>query len=443
MSRDEANDRIRGERGEAFGRRQFLRAGIAGGLGLGLGLGSIDPRLAGAFLPPDEAPAQSLIHIFLQGGLSHIDSFDPKPYAPVEVRGGFGTVKSSLDGERLSGRMRLTAKIANKITIIRSMTHGEAAHERGTHNMLTGYRPSPAIVYPSMGSVIAHQLGPRKNLPPYVCIPAARDPFAGTGYLSSACGPFSLSGEPNNGNFKVRDLSPPGDVDTTRLDRRRRMLDSLDGSFAKSVGGDAIDATDTFYEQAYQLIGSKEARSAFDINAEPGKLRNRYGRTAVGQKLLMARRLVQSGVRYVTVFDGGYDNHRDIERGLRTKLRDLDGGFSALITDLAQKGMLERTLVLVTSEFGRTPRINPDRGRDHWPKVFSVILAGGGIKAGCVHGASNADGSEPERDPVMPPDLAATVFTQLGIDPTRKLMSPGDRPIDIVRHGQVIKDILA
>ncbi|MCA9323453.1 MAG: DUF1501 domain-containing protein [Planctomycetes bacterium] len=418
-------------------RRRFLASALAAGF-------SLRARTGLAFPPLSSDPAaRSLIHIYLRGGLSQLDSFDPKPGAPVEVRGPFGTVASKIDGEPFSSGLRRTADIADRLCVIRSMTHGEAAHERGSHSMLTGYRPSPAITYPSLGSIVAHELGGRNKLPPYICIPGADDENAGTGYLGSSYAPFSLAGDPARRGFRVRDLALPEGVGDDRLARRRRLLRGLDESFEAEVSSDGMAATRAFYEQAYDLIESPEARAAFDLDQEPNRLRDEYGRSSVGQKLLLARRLVEGGARLVTVFDGGWDHHRDIARALNVKLRGFDQAFARLIRDLEQRKLLDQTLVLVTTEFGRTPRVNRDRGRDHWPKVFSVVLAGADIRRGLVHGASDPDGAQPDRDPVSPADLFATVYSRLGIDPTKKIMSPGDRPIDIVREGRILSEILA
>lgn len=422
-------------------RREFLQQGALTGVGLSVMPGMVPCLWPTPHLP--EARAKAVIHIFLSGGLSHLDTFDPKPYAPVEVRGEFGTLKSKADGEPFSVLLPRTARIADKITVIRSMTHTEAAHERGRHTMHTGYQPSPAITYPAMGSVVAHKLGNQKSLPAYCCVPSANDIFLGTGYLSAAFAPFSVGAEPNRRNFRVRDLSLPGGVNDARMDRRRQILAALDEDFAKTANSDAIHASGAFYDQAYDLIQSKKARDAFRVSKNPAKLRNTYGRTNIGQRLLLARGMVEAGVRWVTVLDGGYDHHRNLVRGLSARMRDLDRGYAALIADLDARGLLDQTLVLLTTEFGRTPRINNDRGRDHWPRAFSVAVAGGGIKRGVVHGTTTADGSEPDQDAVKPPDLAATTFALMGIDPRERLISPGGRPIDIVRNGRVLKELLA
>jgi len=294
-----------------------------------------------------------------------------------------------------------------------------------------------------MGSVVSHQLGVRNNLPPYVAVPTMPNTFAGSGYLSSAYAPFSLGSDPANGGFKVQDLSLPGGVTPERFNERRGLLDTVNDHFTKKEKSDNLAAMDTFYQRAYGLISSEKARDAFDINKEDAKLRDLYGRTAAGQRMLMARRLVESGVRFVTLTYGGWDFHNGIAGGMRGQMPEFDKAFAALITDLSQRGMLDKTLVMVSSEFGRTPKINGTAGRDHWPKVFSVALAGGGFNKGLVYGKSDSTASEPDEDALGVEDLAHTVYHCLGIDGEKKLMSPGDRPIDIVRDGHVRKDLLA
>ncbi len=425
-------------------RRGFLTVGTIGLGGLTLAdLLRIEARADLKNYAPIEAKADSVIHIFLPGGIAHQETFDPKPYAPVEYRGEMGSVATKIDGERFSDTLPRTAQVADKLTVIRSMSHGEAAHERGTHNMFTGYRPSPALQYPSMGSVVSHEYGPKNNLPPYVCIPNQPNVYAGTGYLSSSFSPFSLGRDPASAGFKVQDLNLPGGITEPRFASRRNVLDAVNTYFARKEKSDNIDAMDTFYQRAYSLISSPKAREAFDINAEPAKLRDEYGRNAAGQRLLMARRLVAAGVRFVTVDYGGWDFNSRIAPNMRNQMPALDQGFAALIADLDRSGLLKRTLVMISSEFGRTPKINKDAGRDHWPKVFSVVLAGGGIKGGYIHGASNATATEPERDAVGPEDLATTVYHQLGIVADKELMAPGNRPIEIVDGGKVVKELLA
>lgn len=423
-------------------RREFLYVGLVGGIGLTLPEYFHLQARAGQAAASNAAPAKSVIHIFLPGGISGQESFDPKPYAPIEYRGPFGTVKTKLDGVLFSEHMKQTAQIADKLTIIRSMTHGEAAHERGTHNMFTGYRPSPALQYPSMGSVVAHELGANGELPPYVAIPTQPNPFAGTGYLSTRYGPFSLGADPANNNFQVRDLSLPGGVDDHRFYRRQRLLDVVDTHFRNMENADVLDAMDEFYMQAYTMISSQQAREAFNLAAEPEELRNQYGRNQAGQRMLLARRLAEAGVRFVSMVFGGWDHHENIRQGVERQLPQFDQAFATLIRDLEQRGTLDDTLVLVTTEFGRTPRINADAGRDHFPRVFSIAMAGGGVKKGMVYGASDATSTSVADNPMTVEAFAATVYNQLGVDYTKRLMAPGDRPVDIVNNGRIVQAIL-
>jgi hypothetical protein len=429
--------------GNPLGRRGFLTVGALGGLGLSMGdLFRMRAQADQKHYDFISAKADSVIHIFLPGGIAHQETFDPKPYSPLEYRGELGVAKTK-SGDVFCETVPKLAAISDKLTVIRSMTHGEAAHERGTHNMFTGYKPSPALVFPSFGSVISHEYGPRKNLPPYVAIPNSPNEFAGTGYLSSSYGPFSLGADPANKGFRVQDLSLPNGVDMARFDRRRSALDAVNSHFQEKQKSDAISAMDTFYQRAYSLISSEKAREAFNIEAEDGGLRDKYGRNTAGQRLLMARRLVEAGVRFVTVTYGGWDMHNQISTGMRRDMPALDQGLAALIEDLASRGLLERTLIMVSSEFGRTPKINNEAGRDHWPKVFSVMLAGGGVKGGLVYGSSDATATEPEFDPVSPEDLATTMYHLLGIVADKELMAPGDRPIEICDGGKLIDGILA
>jgi uncharacterized protein (DUF1501 family) len=424
-------------------RRNFLTVGA---MGFGLTLGDyfrLRARGDQKSYEAIKARADSIIHIFLPGGIAHQETFDPKPYAPIEYRGEIPSVATKIDGEQFSQTLAQTAQIADKLTIIRSMTHGEAAHERGTHNMFTGYRPSPALVYPSFGSVISHEYGPKNNLPPYVCVPSQPNVYAGTGYLSSAFSPFSLGSDPADGGFRVQDLDLPGGIDDSRFATRRNVLEAVNNHFAKKEKGDGLAAMDTFYQRAYSLISSQKAREAFNIAAEPAKIRDEYGRNPAGQRMLMARRLVAAGVRMVTLQYGGWDYHVNIAANMRATMPAFDQGFAALIRDLDRTGLLDRTIVMVSSEFGRTPKINKDAGRDHWPKVFSVVVAGGGFKKGAIFGASNATATEPERDPLGPEDLATTLYHQLGIVADKELMAPGNRPIEIVDGGKVRNELLA
>ena len=418
-------------------RREFLFVGLIGSLGLTLA----DVFKLQAQPASGAARAKSVINIFLPGGIAAQESFDPKLLVPIEYRGPLGTVKTKLDGVYFAEQLKHTAEIADKICVVRAMTHGEADHGRGTHNMFTGWRPSPAVQYPSIGSIVSHELGSRNNLPPYVCIPTQPNEYAGTGFLGSAYGPFSLGADPADGGFKVRDLNLAHDVSEGRFAERREMRALVDAHFSSLEKSDALDGMDAFYQRAFALMSSSQARAAFDLKQEPDKLRDDYGRNAPGQRMLLARRLVEAGVRFVSLTYGGWDHHDNIRAGISNQMPAFDQAFAALIRDLDTRGMLDSTLVLVTTEFGRTPKINQTGGRDHYPKVFSIVMAGGGIKRGCVHGSTDATGTEPNDNPLTVPDYAATIYSLLGIDWEKTLLA-GSRPVKIIKDGEVATGLL-
>lgn len=420
-------------------RREFIYTGLIGGLGLTVG-DALRLRAQSSLTPK----AQSVIHIFLPGGAAAQETWDPKPLAPSEYRGPLKSIPTIIPGVHFSEHLAKTAKIADRLTVVRSMTHGEAAHERGTHNMFTGYKPSPAINYPSFGSVISKQLGSRENLPAYVCVPQKINnngqDVAGTGYLPSSFGPFSLGADPAAQGFKVKDLNT--EVSEERFARRRSILDAVDHHFRYTETSDALSAMDTFYQQAYDLLSSPKAKGAFDLAQEKESVRAAYGYNQAGQRLLMARRLVESGVRFVSVTYGGWDMHTNIGAGITNTLPFFDQAYSTLITDLEERGMLDSTLVMISSEFGRTPKINQNAGRDHWPRVFSVVFAGGGFKKGLIYGSSDATGAEVEDKPLTVENLAATLYNQIGIDPNMKLETPDNRPVSLVYNGSVMNELL-
>lgn len=429
------------------GRREFLQVGAL--TTLGLTLGDFFRQRAAAEAIADAAPrssgpaCDSVIQIYLPGGIAHQEFVDPKPAAPSEYRGEMDSIPTSLPGERFNELMVKTAGVADKLTVVRSMTHTEAAHERGTHNMITGNRPSPAIVFPSMGSVVASELGPHNEMPSYVCVPGLTSEYAGSGYLSSAFGPFTLGSDPARRSFKVRDLALPESVSPERFAHRRGLLASVDEHFKTMQQSPAIDAADSFYQRAYDMLLSPSAREAFNLRAESGATVQRYGRSQAGARMLLARRLIEAGVRFVSLNYGDWDTHTYHFRTTERILPPLDQALGALIGDLDERGMLDRTLVIVCSEFGRTPMVNAGAGRDHWPRVFSTLMAGGGLKRGYIHGASDALAAEPDRDPVSPEDLACTIYRLLGVDATKELIAPGNRPLDIVDGGRVVRELIA
>lgn len=426
-----------------------MRVGWLGGVGLSLG--QYFNLKAQADQNQTSAKAKSVIHIYLQGGFAHMDSFDPKPDAPAEYRGILSPISTTIPGVYFSSHMPYSAKVADKMTVVRSMTHTEVDHSRGEHSMFTGYRPSPALVYPSMGSVVTDQLGVRKAMPSYVCVPNQGSQYLGSGYLSNSCGPFSLGTDPARSNFTVRDLSLAKGVDDSRFQRRKDLKNLVDDHFRSQTQDDAVATMDSLYQRAYDLLSSSQARDAFSLKGESDTTKELYGmkphgpvlRPSAGARFLIARRLVEAGARFVTVTYGAWDTHAFHYRSIEPQMPDFDRAFAGLISDLDQRGLLDSTLVMVTSEFGRTPKINAGGGRDHWPRVFSIVMAGGGVRRGYIHGASDGLAAEPAEAPLSVEDYVTTVYHLLGIDARQSLMSPGDRPQPIVQNGHVATELLA
>ncbi len=427
-------------------RRDLLRVG--GLTALGLGLGDYF-RLQHALAAEQSVArkAKSCILIWLDGGPSHIETFDPKPDAPEEVRGPLKTIATNVPGVRVNECLERTAGMLDKLAIVRSMTSPLGEHNFGTHYLMTGYKPSPALAYPTLGATVAHLNSSTGVLPPNIAIPNFTAKVSGNGYLPAATQPFSVGGTArrrgaNRSDLKVRDLDFYQGLDLTRLDRRRQIVRAFD-DFSRAKDASTTPVTDPDLERAYNLIASPQAKQAFSLSQEPGEVRQRYGQgNSIGQSCLMARRLVERGVPFVTVNNTGWDSHQDIiklkERypgDRNAPLLALDRALTALIGDLADRRLLEETLVVVMGEFGRTPKINAAGGRDHWPNVFSVALAGGGVKGGQVIGSSDLLGESPKDSPVTPADLAATIYTLLGIDPNRELRTADGRPVRVARDG--------
>jgi uncharacterized protein (DUF1501 family) len=422
-------------------RRAFLRVGGAGVFGLSL------PNLFRLQAAEKNAPKKeiSIIVLWLTGGLGQHDSFDPKPDAPADIRGEFRPIPTILDGFQICELMPEMAKQAKKYTVIRSMTHDQADHGVGQHLMLTGYRQTPAVEYPSLGSVIAHERGWRNDMPPYVIVPDIPPlPYFGPGVLGSQDSPFA-AGDPNSSSYQVKNLNLPLDVDWSRMDYRKRMLAAVERRFRRIESDPNFVAMDEFAQRAYTLMSSPQARSAFDLSKEPESLREKYGYTATGQGALLARRLVEAGVRFVLVSKpfGTFDTHSSNFQTLRGELPELDAAAATLFEDLGQRGMLDSTIVLVTGEFGRSPKVNTSNaGRDHWPKVFSLVVGGGGFQRGFVYGTSDAKGDEVKDKPVTPEAFAATLYEQVGVDYRKVIETPIGRPIRIVNEADPLRAVL-
>ena len=423
-----------------FHRRDFIKIGMLGTLGLSM----TDFFRLEAMAKSDQfqEKAKAAILIWLGGGPSHLDIWDLKPKAPEEIRGIFKPIKTNIPGIEICEHLPKIAQQMDKICLIRSMTSPEAAHERGTHCMMTGLRSLPGFAIPSYGSVVAELKEQISALPPYIAIPSPIA-YSGGGVLGSTLDPFSLDGDPTSENFKVRDLVAPNQTRQHCLDRPETLHKLIDDTFKKHESGNGrAVAADRFYTSAYNLISSTDARAAFDLSKESGKLRDAYRRDRFGQSCLLARRLVEAGVRFTTVDLGGWDNHNNIFSSLKGRLRSFDQTIATLIRDLADRGLLDSTLTLIMGEFGRTPIINRDGGRDHHSQVFSIMLAGGGIKGGQVIGSSDAYGEAPADLPVRPSDLSATIYHCLGIDYNQSLESPEGIQIALSRGGKHIHQAL-
>jgi hypothetical protein len=388
------------------------------------------------------------ILVWLAGGASHIDTFDPKPDAPSDVKGEFKPIDTAVPGLKISQVFPKLAAVMDRVTLIRSVTSPEADHDRAAHHLLTGYRPSPALVYPSFGSVVAKSLeADRGAMPTYVAMPDAPI-FASSGYLTPAYDPFAAGGDPNQEGFRVRDLTPPDQVTLDRLNRRRGMVKTLDGFTRDVAKTTLVTSRDQFAERAYDLLTSSKAQAAFRISDESTEVREAYGRNSFGQSCLLARRLIQAGVSFVTINNRGpqqlqWDTHQqNFPRIKDTLAPPLDVGLATLLDDLKRLGLLDETLVIMMGEFGRTPKINPMAGRDHHGRSNCALMAGAGMPKGAVIGKTDPKGDSPVDRPVTPSDLAATLYTALGIDPNYQFETPDGRPIRLVDGGKALPELL-
>jgi hypothetical protein len=448
-------------------RRNLVRVG--GLTALGLGIPQILQLQQATAANPltklnGQASAKACILIWLDGGASHVDTFDPKPEAPKEVRGPFDSISTRLAGVRISEHLPNTAAMLDQFALIRSVTSPFGVHNFAVQYLMTGNKPTPALEYPTMASVVAHLQPEQSVLPSNIAIPhlISRDAATlGNGFLPGNTKPFALGSDPGKADYKVRDLDFYEGLDLTRLDRRRKIVNALNqfGEY-QSEGNEPSDPA---LERAYNVIASEKAKSAFDLNQEPVKVRQRYtvdpranvhDSNNIGQQCLLARRLIERGVPFVTVNNTGWDNHLNLATYANRNPGDprsashalvpgLDKALTALVADLSDRGMLDETLVLVMTDFGRTPKINSTGGRDHWPNCFSVAMVGGGVQGGQVIGESDAMGEFVKRSPVSPGDLASTIYTLLGIDPGLELITPDGRPIRVApQESHVIKELL-
>ena len=416
-----------------LGRRDFLRVGSLSLLGISLDQFLRDKRaveLAGND-SDSKAQARSVILLWLEGGPSQVDTFDPKPNS------SFGPISTSVSGVQFSELLPRTARHMDKLAVIRSLRTEENNHGPASHYILTGHRPTPAMKFPSLGSIVTNELGPRNELPPHVLVPgfkgAVSEKLHQGAFLPPICDPMVLS-DPSAADFSVPDLRLPKSLTPKRLADRRRFLHTVDRVYRSQVGSAEHADLDRFTEQALTMITAPAVRKALDLSLEPAALRDRYGRDSIGQSLLMARRLVEAGSRFVTAAGhnlNGWDTHSDNDTRTKKAAAAFDSTFPVFLEDLEQRGLLDSTLVIAMGEFGRTAELNSKLGRDHWQYCSSALLCGGGIARGQIVGSSDERGAYVADRQVTIGDLFATVYKALGIDWTQEYMTPIGRPVKI------------
>jgi hypothetical protein len=437
---------------EGFHRRDFLKIG-AGGL-FGLTLPQLLRLQAQAAAEPAKRKqrANAVILLWLGGGPSHQDMWDLKPDAPEGIRSLFKPIATKADGVRISEHLPKMAQVADKAAFVRSLYHTIPSHGPASVFMTTGNKPTPAVEYPSLGSLTAKLMSSEKGVPPYVSFGDLRGGRAGVaGYLGTAYNPFIVEGNAagkggkGGGSLSVRGIQLPNGFTLEELDNRDKLFKGFDETFRSlDQSADLVEGLDAFHKQALEILRSDKTKKAFDLNQEKQTLRERYGQTAFGQGALAARRLVEAGVRFVTISLGGWDTHgKNFDALSKRLLPTLDQTLSALIDDLNSRGLLDSTIVYCAGEFGRTPKINKNAGRDHWARSMAVVLAGGGIRGGYAHGSTDAHGLAPATDPCTPDDVASTLFHCLGIDPHKELTTSTGRPIQLFREGRIIEKLLA
>jgi hypothetical protein len=431
-----------------FSRREFLRVGALSALGLSLPDFLRLRQQAAASAPGTGPRGVNCILLWMQGGPSHLDTFDPKPNAAVEIRGEFGTVPTRLPGIRISEHLPLLAQQFDKLSLIRGHDPKNGSHGVADHLMMSGRPFNPSLAFPCFGSVIARERGYRDGMFPFVQLGRNIDRrFNGgvAGFLGDQYNPFEVLDDPNAAVFRVRDLSPPAGADPDRMDRRFAMLTEMDGAPSPLMAAQSqqVQARDAFYQRAHALVTSPAAQRAFNLDLESDRTRDQFGRNTLGQSCLLARRLVEAGVHFVTVTDGGWDTHINNFRSLRERLLPrLDRAYAALLQDLHDRGLLDNTLVVWFGDFGRTPKVNPSAGRDHWSTAGVACMGGGGVRLGEVVGTTSATGEVVVDNPVSPQDLAATIYHALGVPLNTWLRAQDGRPIELVPEGRPIRQLI-
>jgi hypothetical protein len=438
---------------QGFHRRDFLTVGSAGMLGLTLPqILAAEAKAAARGDLERKTKAKGVILLWLAGGPATIDMWDNKPEAPEGIRGEFKSIATTAPGMQFAETFPKSAQIGNKVTVLRSLYHTIPSHGPAAVFMTTGNKPTAALQYPAMGSITAKLLTTEAGVPPYVTFGDVRNGTVGTaGYLGTGYNPFVIEGGGGGGKggggggFSVRGLTLKGTFTLEELEKRDALLKKFDGGFAGlDRSNDLVDGLDTFHQQALEILRSDKTRKALDLSSEKPATRELYGNTPFGQGALAARRLIEAGVRFASVSLGGWDTHGQTFNAHKTRLAPtLDTVLSSLVRDLDERGLLDSTIVMCAGEFGRTPKINKNAGRDHWARSMAAVLAGGGFKRGYVHGSTDASGMAPHTDPCTPDDLSSTVFHLLGVDPYTELQTPTGRPVQLFREGKVIEKAIA
>jgi hypothetical protein len=425
-------------------RRDFLRVGGLSALGLGLSSLLQAESAQGQEAAP-KARAKSVLLVYLGGGLSHHDSFDLKPEAAEEIRGKYKPIDTNVPGLQIGELLPKMAQAMDKVCLVRSGAHNNDHHETATNWVLSGRFGSAFGDWPAMGAVAAHELGFGDAVPPYVAVPRnpsftwelGRSAFLGGRYESFK------AGDPNEANYRVRDLVAPQPLPEVRVERRQSLLKAVDKLAQQIEGNDQLNVYNEYQQRATEMVLSGKAREAFAIEQEEDLLRDRYGRNTFGQSCLLARRLIEGGVRFVTVNYGGWDHHAKVFESLDKKLPEFDAGFSSLVDDMHSRGLLDDTLLVCMGEFGRTPKVNKDAGRDHWAQAASLLFAGAGVKPGVVIGATDRDGAFVTEKPFAPADVSYTILSSLGINPRKQIFTPDGRPVEILDDGNVMEELFA
>lgn len=433
---------------QGFSRRHCLQLG----LGAALGSGFVDLLRLRAEAASQGNPKRktSCILIWQDGGPSHYETFDPKPHAPKEIRGDFDPIDTQIPGVQFSQYMQRLAGIADQLAIIRSIHHNQGNHGAGNHYMMTGAPPRIPVgcgafvsFHPSLGAVTSHERGAAGGLPAYFSMPSMTR-SGGPNFLGAKHAPFVVSDDPNGSNFRVRDVALPTGLASERFLSRQRIRGEVDRltRIAEEAAADPALALDEYYEQGYSLITSQESQRAFDISQEPDKVRDAYGRNAFGQRALLARRLVEAGVPFITLNEGGWDHHTDIFDSFKKRMPAFDSTIAALILDLAARGLLETTLVVALGEFGRTPQVNNRGGRDHWSNAMSVLFAGCRTPGGTIVGATDRNGYAANQRVLSPENFASTIYLKLGINPDNVVYTPQGRPSHLVSNPTPIAELM-